>query len=485
MTRTQRFLLKVVPATFISGTLVGFGLSSGLAAFKGSAVFRDVPVTHYADDAIGEMYSLGIIKGYDSSRFGPDDAVTRGQVALLMKRLRDELKGGSGISSSRSSSSSSVSSSSSSSVSSSSSSSSSVSHGALGVRFGAPGYNVDKNVAGGTVEITVVRTGGTSGGGGTVQYTLTGGTAKAGQDYVAISGTLTFQGTQTSQKLTVQIKNNTSVTGTKTVHAILSNPTGGLTLADPASVAININDPLNPSLSSSSASVSSASSIATTISLSATEYGVMENGGSVTITALRTGDTTLSQTVNYGTTNGSASSGSEYSGASGTFTFAPGETSKTFAVGINNNITVDGNRSFTAFLASPSGGSVALGTASALVTINDDEAVTMGSGSLKFSSSSYTATVSNGVATITVRHIGGLGAVSVGYSTSNSTAQAGVHYSATSGTLNFAAGETSKTFTVPLSQNTVTTSLSFSVSLNSPVKAPLADPTSATVTISN
>lgn len=486
MNRTQRFFLHIVPATFITGTLFGYGISSGIAAFKGSAVFRDIPATHYADEAIGEMYSLGIIKGYDSSRFGPDDPITRGQVALLMKRLRDELKGGSGISSSKSSSSSSsVSSSSSSSVSSSSSSSSSVSHGALGVRFGAPGYNVDKNVAVGSVDITVVRTGGTSGGGGTVQYTLTGGTAVAGKDYVPISGTLTFQGTQTSQKLTVQIKNNTTVTGTKTVYAVLSNPTGGLSLADPASVAININDPSNPTLSSSSASVSSTPTAATTISLGASEYGVMENGGSLTVTVLRTGDTSVSQTVNYGTTNGTASSGSEYSAASGTFTFAAGETSKTITIGVNNNVSVDGNRTFTVFLSSPSGGSVTLGTASALVTINDDEAVTMGSGSIKLSSSSYTATVSNGVATITVRHIGGIGPVSVNYATANNSAQAGVHYSAVSGTLNFAANETSKTFTVPLAQNTVTTSLAFNVSLNSPVKAPLTDPTSATVTISN
>lgn len=493
MTRAQRFLLKVVPATFVVGTVFGFGISAGMASFKGSAVFRDIPAGHYADDAIGEMYSLGIIKGLDGTHFGPDVPITRGQVAILLQRLRNELKGISDTVSSSSSSKSSSSSSSSSSVSSSSSSSSSssvssissssVSLSDLGIRFGSNGYNVDKNVATGNVKITVARTGGAQGG-GSVDYTFTGGTAVAGKDYVALSGTLTFQGAQTSQALTLQILNNTSVSGTKTVNAILRNPTGSLKLAAPASVVVNINDPSNPTISSSSASVSSAASAATTIALSAAGYGVMENAGTMTFTAVRTGDTTGTQSVNYGTTNGTAPS-SDYGATSGTLTFAPGDTSKTFTVTIVDNKVIDGNRTFNVALTNLTGTNVALGTASALVTINDDEALAMGSGSIKLNASSYSASATQGKVLITVNHVGGIGAVSVGYSTSNGTAQAGTDYSATSGTLNFAAGETSKTFLIPIAQKSITNSIAFSISLNSPLKAPLSDPSYATVTISN
>ena len=479
MKRSHKLFLKVAPAIFVAGTLFGVGISAGMASFKGSAVFRDIPSGHYADEAIGEMYSLGIIKGYDSAHFGPNDPVTRGQVAVLLQRLRNEVKG---ITSSASSSSSSSSSSSTSSSSSSSiSSSSSTSLSALGVRFGASAYNVDKNVATGELTVTVVRTGGTQGG-GTVEYAFTDGTAVADQDYTPISGTLTFQGTQTSQTLKLKIKNNTSVSGTRTVNAVLKNPTGSLTLAAPASIVININDPNAPTLSSSTASSVGAAS---TISLGAAGYGVMENGSAVTVTVVRTGDTSLSQTVSYGTTNGTASSGSDYSATSGTFTFAAGETSKTFTVAINNNSTVDGARNFNVFLSNPTGGSVALGTATALVTINDDESFTAGSGSIKLSSSTYSASAAQGKAVITVNHVGGIGAVSVGYTTSNGTAQAGTDYSFTSGTLSFAAGETSKTVVVPIAQKSISNSLTFTFSLNTAVGAPTSDPGYASVLISN
>jgi hypothetical protein len=63
----------------------------------------------------------------------------------------------------------------------------------------------------------------------------------------------------------------------------------------------------------------------------------------------------------------------------------------------------------------------------------------------------------NGTGTVTVNRVNlGAGAVSINYATSNGTATGGascttgVDYIPTSGTLNFADGETSKTFTVQL-----------------------------------
>src|SRR5207253_2133076 len=48
---------------------------------------------------------------------------------------------------------------------------------------------------------------------------------------------------------------------------------------------------------------------------------------------------------------------------------------------------------------------------------------------------------------------------SVDYATSDGTAQAGLNYTATSGTLNFAAGETSKTISVPVIDDHLVTAL--------------------------
>nr|MBP7114509.1 S-layer homology domain-containing protein [Candidatus Peribacteraceae bacterium] len=69
MPRAKNLFIRALPATFLAGALFGVSVTSLGAAFRASAIFRDVPSSHYADEAIGEMYQLGIIKGYDSTHF--------------------------------------------------------------------------------------------------------------------------------------------------------------------------------------------------------------------------------------------------------------------------------------------------------------------------------------------------------------------------------------------------------------------------------
>lgn len=481
----------VLLAIFSIGILVGFSASSLHAAIRGSAIFRDVPVGHFADDAIGEMYNLGLIKGYDSVRFGPDDPVTRAQIAVLMKRLRDELRGSSislstSSSSSKSSSASAVSSSSSSSISSSSSSSSSSSavatcssnnpYNAGGyVHFGAKEYNVDKNDATGMVTIVVARTGGNQGA-GTVDYAINTGTAVAEKDYVPMTGTLSFASKETSKKIQVKIKNNTADLAHRTVNMVLSNPQGAIKIDCPDRVLLKINDPRVASSSSSSSS--GAADPATVIGFSASEYAVMENDASLTITVMRTGVTTAASTVNYRATDGTARSGTDYALGSGSFNFSAGETTKTFTVSIVDNVSIDGGRDFTLVLESPTGASVLAPTSKVL--INDNESMTNGSGSIRYASSSFTVDASAGKALISVRHIAGTGPVSVSYATANGSAAAGLDYTATTGTLTFARGEATKIFSIPIVDRNMG-ELTVNLSLSNPVGAPLSDPATATL----
>jgi parallel beta-helix repeat protein len=75
---------------------------------------------------------------------------------------------------------------------------------------------------------------------------------------------------------------------------------------------------------------------------------------------------------------------------------------------------------------------------------------------LQFSSARYSVNENAGAATITVKRYGGTsGSVSVNYATSDMTATAGSDYTAVNGTLTFADGETSTTFTVPLLDDTL------------------------------
>jgi Calx-beta domain len=74
--------------------------------------------------------------------------------------------------------------------------------------------------------------------------------------------------------------------------------------------------------------------VAPTISFSAPEYAIAENGGSALITVKREGFLNTTVSVQYSTFSDTASAGSDYTTVSGTLTFAATEDTKTFSVPI-------------------------------------------------------------------------------------------------------------------------------------------------------
>lgn len=77
-------------------------------------------------------------------------------------------------------------------------------------------------------------------------------------------------------------------------------------------------------------------------------------------------------------------------------------------------------------------------------------------------------------------------AVSVAYATANGTATAGSDYTASSGTLSFAAGEISKTITINLPNDTLNEAdETFSLSLSAPTNATLGSPSSVITTLTD
>ena len=79
----------------------------------------------------------------------------------------------------------------------------------------------------------------------------------------------------------------------------------------------------------------------------------------VTLTGTRTG----SVTVDYATTAGTASQGSDYTHTSGALTFATNESSKTISVPTVEDTTEEQTETFTVNLSNPSAASIQDGTA--------------------------------------------------------------------------------------------------------------------------
>jgi len=226
----------------------------------------------------------------------------------------------------------------------------------------APTYSVAEN--GGTLTVTVNRVGG-SAGAASVNYATVDGTATTttidGFDYTAASGTLIFpdsDATPDTATFNVAITNDIAYEGDETFTVSLSNATGGAKLGTPSSATVTITDD---------------DAAPGTLQLSAATYSVAENGGTLTVTVNRVGDSAGVASVNYATADGTATAASDYTALPATvLSFVEGETTKTFDVTILNDLTYEGNETFTVALSSATGAT--LGTpSSAAVTITEDD----------------------------------------------------------------------------------------------------------------
>src|SRR5262249_37294376 len=96
--------------------------------------------------------------------------------------------------------------------------------------------------------------------------------------------------------------------------------------------------------------------VTSTFQFSAGSYSVTEGDGQFVVTVTRTGTPTDTGTVDFMTTDGSASQRRKYNSASGTLTFGPGDTSKTFRVTIFDNAIAEGDQNLNLLLLNPTGG---------------------------------------------------------------------------------------------------------------------------------
>jgi hypothetical protein len=201
----------------------------------------------------------------------------------------------------------------------------------------------------------------------TVNYATADGTATAGSDYTAGSGTLTFAAGQVTKTVAVTVSGDTTVEANETFVVNLSAASGA-TIADAQAQGTITNDdvappPPLPTLSINDATVTEGNA------------GTVAATFTVTLSAVAAS----AVTVTYATADGTATAGSDYATATGTLTFAPGDTTKTVTINVNGDTTVESNETFTVGLSAPAGATIAKASGAGTVT-NDDVAPPPGGG---------------------------------------------------------------------------------------------------------
>ncbi|HEX3230538.1 MAG TPA: Calx-beta domain-containing protein, partial [Pyrinomonadaceae bacterium] len=154
--------------------------------------------------------------------------------------------------------------------------------------------------------------------------------------------------------------------------------TSGATGTAPANVGFNVAANTGPSQRSGTLTIAGQTFTVTqdgatlnAVQFNSANYSVQENCTTVTISVNRIGDTSGAASVDYKTSDVTATERKDYITALGSLRFAAGETSKSFAVLINEDSFVEGNETFSITLSNPSGVTVG-GPAIATVTITDD-----------------------------------------------------------------------------------------------------------------
>lgn len=266
----------------------------------------------------------------------------------------------------------------------------------------------------------------------TASFATVAGTATAGTDYVTTSGTVTFNPGETAKQIAVPVNGDNTDEVTETFLVNLSNPVNA-TITTAQGVGTILDDD-GPTMSINSISVTEG------------HTGFTNAVFTITLSAPSVQDTSVIVSTNPGT-----ASTNDFQRLLNFFVSIPaGSTSGTVTVRVFGDFVIENDETFTVVLQFPGNATIGQGTGTGTI-VNDDS-----NGKLQFSSATYSINEDAGNVVITVNRVdGATSTVTVDFATSNGTAVAGSDYAASSGTLTFTQGETSKAFSIPITSDSV------------------------------
>ncbi len=205
--------------------------------------------------------------------------------------------------------------------------------------------------------------------------------------------------------------------------------------------------------------------------------GLSGNVPTTTLTVTLSKPSTVPVTVNYSTADGLAKSASDYHSATGTLTFAPGQTSLTITVRSRPDNIPEPTENFFVNLSNPTNATI--GDGQGQVTLLDDDGGVPGP-TMSITSASIlegNAGTTNVVLTVSLS-APSLQAITVNFATQDITATANSDYGPVSGVLTFNPGTTTQTITVPVFGDT-------QAELDEVVRVNLSNPTNIVLAVTH
>jgi hypothetical protein len=262
----------------------------------------------------------------------------------------------------------------------------------------------------------------------TAAYATANNSAAAPGDYTSTSGTVTFPAGNAAQTIAVTVLGDTLDEALETFFVNLSNATGGATIADPQGIGTITDDDAAPSISVADVTVTEGNSGTTNL----------------TFVAALSGASGQTISINYASSNGTATAPGDYTGASGTLSFAPGSTSQAITIAVAGDTFDEANETLNFTLTAPVNVTIADGAALGTIT-DDDAAPAMSISDVVVTEGNSGTTIAQ--FTVTLSAASGQ-TITANYTTAAGTALAGTDYTTAGGTLTFAAGVTTQTINV-------------------------------------
>ena len=309
----------------------------------------------------------------------------------------------------------------------------------------------------------------------TVDVVTQAGTATSPEDFVSNTFPLTFAPNQTAKNVTITLVNDTTPETNEAFTVNLANASIPR-VGQPATIDI-VDDDLPP-----------------TFTFAQTSYNVLENAGTVQVVVTMDRIYAGSASINYTTLAGTAQAGIDYQTTSGVLTFNSGVISRTIVIPLINDTSAETDETFQVQLSNAlAGGNPAtiIGTNPITVNIIDDE--TAPNVRLQVSTLTISETGPNALVNVVLNRVYTVDVI-VEYQTFSGTgpngAQSGSDFTGTSSpvALTFTPGQTQKTITVPILDDSIAeSSETFRIQLVTvqPGAVTIQLPNSATVTITD